>query len=147
MDFSERLVLVIAALSFTVLILGLLLIPAPNATEPSKANETNQSVEPPEPPKTDVWSLLNSQNVEVQCLKQARAFAVKSGVPEFAVSGCRCSANETADVKIYDCTISAIDGDYDVDAKCVKADERCLFTSMGGAIVYTFDEMEKLMID
>lgn len=147
MDFSDKLVLIIAAVSLGVLILGLMLIPAQPVITEDNITENTSLTETPEPPKTDVWSLLSSKNVEEQCLKQARAYAAQQGIPSFAVSSCRCSANETADIKSYDCTISAIDGTHKVDANCVKKDERCIFTSMGGAIVYTFDELEKMIIE
>lgn len=147
MDFSDKLVLVVAVLSLAVLVIGVLLVPAKPADVTSEPEENKTSPEQPEIPKTDVWSLLNKENVEDQCLEQARAFAAEQGLPGFFISGCVCSATEGPAVKSYNCTISAIDGAYLVDARCVKADERCLFTSLGGAIVYTFDEMEKLMID
>lgn len=145
MDFSDKLALIIAALSIMALIYGLILTPDQPAAEGKNTTANSKTPETKEPPKADVWSLLSRENVELQCLKQARAYAEKQGVPSFAVASCKCAANETADVKSYNCTISAIDGNYPVDARCVKKEGRCLFTSPGGAIVYTFDEMEKLM--
>lgn len=150
MDFSDKLVLIVAFLSLLVLFIGVFFLPAtpraaePNATENSTAPEQQ---EPQEEPKTDVWSLLNRENVEIQCLRQARAFAAEQGLPSFFVSRCSCSEEASPSLKSYNCTISAIDGTYNIDAKCVNADKRCIFTSLGGTIVYTFDEMEKLMID
>jgi hypothetical protein len=147
MDFNGKLLLLVAAVLIAILVFGLAVWQRP-ASPGAENTTTNKSVlPPPAPPKPDVWSLLNRSNVEIQCLKQARMFASEQNLPSFFIMSCSCQASESADVKTYDCVISAADGDYTIDAKCVKADKRCIFTSMGGAIVYTFDEMEKLMVD
>jgi hypothetical protein len=147
MDFSDKLALIIAAISLAVLVFGIFIMPAMPVAEEENDTANITATEKPEIKEQTVWSLLNRENVEVQCLKQARFYAEKQGLPSFAVTSCKCSANETADVKSYDCSISSFDGIYKIDAKCVKKDERCIFTSIGGAIVYTFDEMEKMIID
>ena len=146
MDFSERLMLIIAAFSIAILILGLILIP-PQPASAQVENNTSEEPEIIEQPENSVWSLLNEKNVELQCLRQARAYAAEQGAPAFFVSSCSCSGNESDTVKKYDCLISAIDGARNVEAECVKSEGRCLFTYSGRTTAYTFEEMEKMMID
>jgi hypothetical protein len=149
MDFNGKVLLLVAVICLALIIIGLAIRqqPVPPDENDTENMTMDDTIPPPSPEKPDVWTLLNNPNVEMQCLKQARQFASEQDLPSFFIMGCSCEANESADVKSYDCVISAADGDYQVDATCVKADRRCIFTSLGGAIVYTFDEMEKLMID
>lgn len=147
MELPKKLLIILSLLLIIVIFLALVL-----SGSPPKEAENETAAEPPSenltaPPGPGVWEMLNRSKVEEQCLIQARAYANSQQLPAAFVFSCKCEANENEETKEYDCEISAADGKYQVDARCVKQEERCVFVSIGGSIVYTFDELESMLLD
>lgn len=147
MESPQKLLSILFLLLITIILAVVLFSgPAPEG----KVNETVGTA-PPEnltsPHEPGIWDLLNKSSVEEQCLIQARAYARSQQLPSAFVFSCSCQANETADVKDYGCQISAADGTYMVNARCVKVEERCVFMSIGGSYVYTFDDLRSMLLD
>jgi hypothetical protein len=90
------------------------------------------------------WALINKANVENACFSQAKKTAAASGYSEMVVSGCACSAQESAGIKSYDCSVSALDGQHPLSIICTKSSRSCSVISQQGNATYTFDQLQAL---
>jgi hypothetical protein len=90
------------------------------------------------------WALITKPEVEAVCLKLARDAVAGRGYSPSVVFGCTCQAQETGDVKAYDCTVSAMNGDNPINVVCAKADATCSSSSTFGDASYTFDQLQAL---
>ncbi len=89
------------------------------------------------------WTGINQNQAEKGCLKQAKKVAVDGGYSESFVFNCKCAAEESADVKSYDCNVNALDGSHSVTILCIKTQNQCAVTSEQGTQSYNFDQLEQ----
>ena len=90
------------------------------------------------------WSLITKTKVETACLSQAKTQAVDAGYSAGLVFSCSCNAQESASLKSYACTVSALDGGHQVGIACTKRQRSCEITSEQGTFVYTFAQLSAM---
>lgn len=88
------------------------------------------------------WSQINNPGVERACLAQAKREAKAMGYSESLVFGCSCTETASAEVKSYDCKVSALDGNHPVSVVCTKSKQVCEVTSEQGKVTYTFEQLQ-----
>ena len=98
---------------------------------------------PPSQSEQD-WAMINKSNVEGACLSQAKKAAVAGGYSEGLVFSCACGAQESAGIKSYECSVSALDGAHPISINCTKSEKNCRITFDGSIAAFTFDQLQAL---
>ena len=112
---------------------------APSAINTSPP--ANQS--PPIQSEPD-WAMISKSNVESACLSQAKKAAVSGGYSEGLVFSCACGAQESAWIKSYECSVSALDGAHPISIICTKSEKTCRISFEGSMATFTFGQLQAL---
>jgi uncharacterized membrane protein len=149
MEISKSLKLIFILLA---IIFFLSIIPYLLAGNKSSEVETNAEIENNQSATTevsnssfDIWNQLNKPFAEKNCLRLAKEYAVNNNIPAIFITSCKCSANESADVKSYSCTIKSIDSSYPVEISCFQSKEMCTFESSFETNSLTFDQAKEYL--
>lgn len=85
-----------------------------------------------------VWNGINDSSVEQACLAQAES---QAGSLAWAVEGCTCTETQGEGLKVYDCSISTLQGPVSAVITCILADTACNVVSPYGNGSMTFGQI------
>jgi len=143
MEISKSLKLIFILLA---IILFLTLIPYLLSGNESSADDAEINDAPTEVPSAPyIWDQLNNDFAEENCLRIAQDYAVENSVPAMFITSCKCTANESSEVKSYSCTIATLDSTYPVEISCFRSKEICNFDSGFVTNSLTFDQAEEYL--
>ncbi|GEM_PF-6408741 len=95
--------------------------------------------------ETDQWSQINTNSVEKGCLKRGKQIAKEQGYGDYVIWGCDCTAQESEEIKSYECSLSALDGSHPFEMICHKSESSCLIITESETEDYTFEEIQELL--
>jgi hypothetical protein len=91
------------------------------------------------------WATITTDNVQRACLAESKRQAKAMGYDEGVVFDCACTSRESAEVKSYDCQVSALDGRHPASIVCTKSLQVCDITSAQGKVRYTFQQLQAMV--
>ncbi len=148
MEISRSLKLIFILLAIILFLSGIPYLLSGNKSPADTAkveNNSSEAINGSLPSSVYIWDQLNNQFAEENCLRIARDYAVENSVPSLFITSCKCSANESGQLKSYSCNIATLDSTYPVELSCFKSKEICTFESGFETTSLTFDQAKEYL--